>query len=110
VVVAGYARALMPALYAQAQAWSARRATRLHAGARGRACGTRVLVADTPELREAGGEHAIVVEPSFEGLREGLRRAVDLRPLVEPGLAERSSWRRRATLLAARLAPRYAAS
>lgn len=108
VVLAGFVpETLMPALYAQAQALVC--ASRYEGFGmpvlEARACGTRVLIADTPELREAGGAHAIVCEPSFDGLREGLRQAVALPSLVEPGLLERSSWRRRAALLAARLVP-----
>ncbi|HSQ30140.1 MAG TPA: glycosyltransferase family 1 protein [Gemmatimonadaceae bacterium] len=38
-----------------------------------RACGTRVLTSDIPELREAGGADATYCEPTPEGLRNGLR-------------------------------------
>ena len=37
-----------------------------------RACGTRVLTSDIPELREAGGADATHCEPTPEGLRNGL--------------------------------------
>lgn len=103
VVMPGYVPdALMPALYACAQAlvcpsrYEGYGMPVLEA----RACGTRVVVSDTPELRESGGAHAVVVEPGDAGLRDGLRRAVTLAPLVESGLAERHAWRRQAALLA----------
>lgn len=37
-----------------------------------RACGTAVLTSDLPELREAGGADALYVQPTFEGIREGI--------------------------------------
>lgn len=37
-----------------------------------RACGTRVVTSDIPELREAGGEDAIYVAPTAEGIRQGI--------------------------------------
>jgi glycosyltransferase involved in cell wall biosynthesis len=95
--------ALMPALYACAQAlvcpsrYEGYGMPVLEA----RACGTRVVVSDTPELRESGGAHAVVLGPGSAGLRNGLRRAVRLAPLVESGLTERHAWTRQAALLAA---------
>jgi glycosyltransferase involved in cell wall biosynthesis len=95
--------ALMPALYGCAQAlvcpshYEGYGMPVLEA----RACGTRVVVSDTPELRESGGAHAVVLAPGSAGLRSGLRRAVRLTPLVETGLTERHAWRRQAALLAA---------
>ena len=38
-----------------------------------RACGATVLASDLPEIREAGGEDAVYVPPTAEGLRAGLR-------------------------------------
>jgi glycosyltransferase involved in cell wall biosynthesis len=94
---------LMPALYACAQALVC---PSLYEGfgmpvLEARACGTRVVVSDTPELRESGGPHALVIEPSLAGIRDGLRRAMTLPPLIEPGLAQRHSWQHHAALLAA---------
>ncbi len=37
-----------------------------------RACRTRVVTTDSPELREAGGEEAVYVAPTLEGVRNGI--------------------------------------
>lgn len=37
-----------------------------------RACGTKVVTSDIPELREAGGGDAIYVDPTAEGIRQGI--------------------------------------
>ena len=37
-----------------------------------RACGTRLVSTNTPELREAGGPHGIYVECNIEGLKNGI--------------------------------------
>jgi glycosyltransferase involved in cell wall biosynthesis len=37
-----------------------------------RACGTRVVTTDIPELREAGNGDAIYVAPTVEGIRDGI--------------------------------------
>lgn len=37
-----------------------------------RACGTRVLATDTPELHEAGGDEATYIEPTRAGIRDGI--------------------------------------
>ena len=42
-----------------------------------RACGTRVVTSDTPELREAGGEDAIYVDPTETGIRTGISLALE---------------------------------
>jgi glycosyltransferase involved in cell wall biosynthesis len=106
VVIAGYVPdALMPAVYAAADALVC---PSLYEGygmpvLEARACGTRVVVADVPELREAGGPHATVVAPTVEGVIEGLRRALAVPPVVEPGLASAHAWRAGAQRLAAAL-------
>jgi glycosyltransferase involved in cell wall biosynthesis len=41
-----------------------------------RSCGTTVVATDIPELREAGGEDAIYVTPTVEGIRAGITRAL----------------------------------
>lgn len=107
---------LMPALYGCAKALVC---PSLYEGfgmpvLEARACGTRVVVSDTPELREAGGAHALFIQPTVAGIRAGLQRAMKLSPQIEPGLTQRHSWRRQAQLLAAlmtrRTAPRQFAS
>ena len=42
-----------------------------------RACGARVVASDIPELREAGGSDAIYAQPTTEGIRSGILRAVE---------------------------------
>lgn len=41
-----------------------------------RACGTKVVTSDIPELREAGGVDAIYVAPTAEGIRNGILAAL----------------------------------
>jgi glycosyltransferase involved in cell wall biosynthesis len=41
-----------------------------------RACGTRIVATDIPELREAGGKDPVYVEPTEEGIREGILEAL----------------------------------
>ena len=111
VVLPGFVPdALMPALYACAQAlvcpshYEGYGMPVLEA----RACGTRVAVTDIPELRESGGAHALLISPTPAGIRIGLQRAMKLAPHIEPGLTERHSWRRQAQLLAALMTRRQA--
>lgn len=40
--------------------------------AESRACGARVVASDIPELREAGGATGIYIEPTQQGIRQGL--------------------------------------
>jgi glycosyltransferase involved in cell wall biosynthesis len=42
-----------------------------------RACGTRVVTSDTPELREAGGSDVIYIDPTEEGIRTGILAALE---------------------------------
>ena len=35
-------------------------------------CGARVIASDTPEIREAGGETSLYIDPSVAGIRQGL--------------------------------------
>jgi glycosyltransferase involved in cell wall biosynthesis len=41
-----------------------------------RACGARVVTSDTPELHEAGGNDAIYVTPTEDGIRTGILAAI----------------------------------
>ncbi|WP_428419888.1 glycosyltransferase family 4 protein [Methylibium sp.] len=108
VLMAGYVPdALMPALYASADALVC---PSLYEGfgmpvLEARACGTRVVIADVPELREAGGPHATVVAPTVDGVREGLRHALTSPVVPEPDLARQHDWRHSAATLAAALRP-----
>jgi glycosyltransferase involved in cell wall biosynthesis len=42
-----------------------------------RACGARIVTSNIPELREAGGDDAIYVVPTEDGIREGISRAIE---------------------------------
>ncbi|WP_295643946.1 glycosyltransferase family 1 protein [uncultured Methylibium sp.] len=104
VVIAGYVPdEMMPALYAGADALVC---PSFYEGygmpvLEARACGARVLVADVPELREAGGPHAIAVPPTLDGLRDGLKRVLATPRVAEADLARRHAWRAGALRLAA---------
>lgn len=106
VVIAGYVPDdMMPALYAGAEALVC---PSFYEGfgmpvLEARACGSRVLVADVPELREAGGPHAVVVPPTIDGLRDGLKRVLAQPHRPEADLARRHAWRAGALRLAAAL-------
>jgi glycosyltransferase involved in cell wall biosynthesis len=52
------------------------------------ACGARVVTSDLPELREAGGEAAIYVSGTEEGIHSGILRALANAP------AQQIDWRR----------------
>jgi glycosyltransferase involved in cell wall biosynthesis len=62
-----------------------------------RTCGTRVVTTDIPELREAGDEHVIYVEPTPNGVKAGILRAIGL---PKPPPAAGRSWKEAASLLA----------
>lgn len=64
-----------------------------------RACGTTVVTSNIPELREAGGADAIYVEPTEEGIAEGILTAVgNARTEVDPSILP--TWEKSAGLLA----------
>ena len=65
-----------------------------------RACGTKVVISDIPELREAGGPNAIIVEPSVEGIERGIMAATAAQVSREMDLAASYSWRRSGERLA----------
>jgi glycosyltransferase involved in cell wall biosynthesis len=62
-----------------------------------RACGTRVVTTDIPELREAGDEYVIYVQPTVEGIKKGILRAVGL---PKPPPAAGRTWKEAARILA----------
>jgi glycosyltransferase involved in cell wall biosynthesis len=62
-----------------------------------RACGARVVTTDIPELREAGDEHVIYVQPTLEGIKAGILRATGL-PQPPPALGR--TWNEAARILA----------
>jgi glycosyltransferase involved in cell wall biosynthesis len=79
LVLAGYVPdELMPSLYAAADALVF---PSLYEGfgmpvLEARTCGARVITTDIPELREAGDEHVIYVQPTLDGVKAGIMRAV----------------------------------
>jgi glycosyltransferase involved in cell wall biosynthesis len=63
-----------------------------------RACGTRVVTSDIPELREAGDEHVVYVEPSVDGVKDGILAAME-QPSPPP--TANRTWHEPAKVLAA---------
>ena len=61
-----------------------------------RACGARVVTTDIPELREAGDEYVIYVQPTLEGVKAGILRAIDS-PNPPPAVGR--SWKDSAHIL-----------
>ena len=64
-----------------------------------RACGARVVTSDLPELREAGGDDAIYVTPSEQGICSGISSAIAM-PRANPVLWQDWSWTQSAYVLA----------
>ena len=95
VLVVGYVEdALMPILYAAADALIF---PSMYEGfgmpvLEARACGTRIVVSDVPELRESGGPHAIVVKPTIESLSAGIVEAIKSPRVIEECLQSRHAW------------------
>jgi len=56
-----------------------------------RACGTRVVATDIPEIHEAGGEDTIYVAPTQEGIKGGIMAALKT-PIKIPGDIRHPSW------------------
>jgi glycosyltransferase involved in cell wall biosynthesis len=100
LVLAGYVPdELMPFLYAGADALVF---PSLYEGfgmpvLEARACGTRVVTTDIPELREAGDEYVIYVQPTLEGIKAGILRAIGL---PKPPPAAGRTWNEAARILA----------
>jgi glycosyltransferase involved in cell wall biosynthesis len=62
-----------------------------------RACGTRVVTTDIPELREAGDKFVIYVQPTVEGIKAGIQQAIGL-PKPPPAVGR--TWNAAARILA----------
>jgi glycosyltransferase involved in cell wall biosynthesis len=62
-----------------------------------RACGARVITTDIPELREAGDEYVIYVEPTLEGVKAGILRGIGS---PKPPAAVGQTWKDSARILA----------
>jgi glycosyltransferase involved in cell wall biosynthesis len=62
-----------------------------------RTCGARVVTTDLPELREAGDEYTIYVQPTTEGIKAGILEAIGS-PKPSPGVGR--TWREGASILA----------
>ena len=99
LVLAGYVPdELMPFLYAGADALVF---PSLYEGfgmpvLEARACGARVVTTDIPELREAGDEYVIYVQPTLEGVKAGILRAIDS-PKPPPAIGR--TWKDSARIL-----------
>jgi glycosyltransferase involved in cell wall biosynthesis len=55
-------------------------------------CGARIVATNIQEIREAGGEGVIYVEPTIEGIKAGLLLAYNSIASVEPNRSQNSSW------------------
>jgi len=64
-----------------------------------RACGAAVIASDLPELREAGGEGGIYIEPTEDGIRDGILMALKQKPPQELDWRD-WSWSKSAAILA----------
>ncbi len=100
LVLAGYVPdKVMPILYAAADALIF---PSLYEGfgmpvLEARACGARVVTTDIPELREAGDEYVVYVQPTLDGVRAGIMQAIGL-PKPPPAVGR--TWNEAAQILA----------
>jgi glycosyltransferase involved in cell wall biosynthesis len=62
-----------------------------------RCCGTRVVATDLPELREAGDNYVVYVQPTLDGIKAGIRQAAGL-PKPPPAVSR--TWTEPARILA----------
>ena len=62
-----------------------------------RTCGTRVVTTDIPELREAGDQYVVYVEPTLKGVKRGILQAISS---PKPPPATGQTWREAAQILA----------
>lgn len=63
------------------------------------ACGTRVVATDSPEIREAGGDSPVYVEPTVDGIRRGILQALDTEYRA-PAVCPHWTWEHSARVLA----------
>lgn len=64
-------------------------------------CGARVMTSDTPETREAGGQHALYVTPDVPGIQAGLQALLrSPQPCHTPAPAVAWSWQTEGQTLA----------
>lgn len=68
-----------------------------------RACGTRVVTSDIPELREAGGTTSVYISPSAEGIRNGLLEAISDTSKGQLRETDFTTWKSGAKILATAL-------
>jgi len=100
VVLAGYVPdELLPALYAASDALVF---PSLYEGfgmpvLEARTCGARVVTTDIPELREAGDQHVIYVQPTVDGVKAGITKAVSS---PKPPFMLHRTWKEEAQILA----------
>jgi len=64
-----------------------------------RACGTRVVTTDTPELREAGGENSIYVGTDASSIVDGILKGLVAGKVNKNELDLQPSWRRSAEVI-----------
>jgi glycosyltransferase involved in cell wall biosynthesis len=62
-----------------------------------RTCGARVVATDIPELREAGDEHVVYVQPTVDGVKAGITKAVGS---PKPPPLVHHTWKEEAQVLA----------
>jgi len=65
-----------------------------------RACGATVVATDSPEIREAGGEGAFYVPPTFDGLYKGLTTALQQKKIQNKIDSTLFDWDRGAEIMA----------
>lgn len=65
-----------------------------------RACGTPIVATDIPEIREAGGEHAIYIEPTLSGIAAGILAALADRRSARPDRSKLWTWEDSGRILA----------
>jgi glycosyltransferase involved in cell wall biosynthesis len=65
-----------------------------------RACGARVIATDIPEIREAAGDGALYIQPTFDGLQQGLRQSMTWPPAIPAAPPSSSTWRDAARVVA----------